>query len=234
MPSASEYKRAFLAISPVPPSYLGILRYHYRCPERTTSGAAIAHAIGFKDWNPVNLHYGRMGRLVGKQLGVKRTMPLPLGILVEFKQAGQGWHWKMKPQVAKALESLGWVDADFVLLPGEMPEKTALTEGTIYRVAVNAYERNPEARRLCIAHYGTSCTICGFDFGKAYGHLASDVIHVHHLLPLSSIGRRYRVNPIADLRPVCPNCHVVLHLRTPPYAIQVVWRVLEKQRGTPA
>lgn len=232
MPSATEYKRAFLAISSLPPSYLEILRYHYRRPGRTTSGAAIASAIGFKDWNPVNLHYGRMGRLVGKQLGVKQTMPL--GVLVDFKKVGQGWHWTMKPQVAKALESLGWVDANFVLLPGEMPEKTPLTEGTVYRVAVNAYERNPEARRRCIEHYGTSCAVCGFDFAKAYGRLASDVIHVHHLRPLSSIGKTYRVNPIADLRPVCPNCHVVLHLRTPPYAIQAVRRVLEKQRRAPA
>ena len=54
MPSAAEYKRAFLAISPVPPSYLEILRYHYHRPGRTTSGAAIARAIGFKDWNPVS------------------------------------------------------------------------------------------------------------------------------------------------------------------------------------
>ncbi len=31
-------------------------------------------------------------------------------------------------------------------------------------------------------------------------------IHVHHLKPLSEVGYEYRVDPIRDLRPVCPNC----------------------------
>ncbi|SDW13588.1 5-methylcytosine-specific restriction enzyme A [Thiocapsa roseopersicina] len=33
-----------------------------------------------------------------------------------------------------------------------------------------------------------------------------------NLTPLSEIGARYAVNPITDLRPVCPNCHAVIHL----------------------
>ena len=32
-----------------------------------------------------------------------------------------------------------------------------------------------------------------------------DLIQVHHLVPLSAIGKKYRVDPIRDLRPVCPN-----------------------------
>jgi len=36
---------------------------------------------------------------------------------------------------------------------------------------------------------------------------------VHHLVPISKIGKKYRVDPIKDLRPVCPNCHAVIHLK---------------------
>jgi hypothetical protein len=61
----------------------------------------------------------------------------------------------------------------------------------------------------CLAAFSVSASS---DSGKSPG-FASLVIHVHHLRPQSSIGKRYRVNPIADLRPVCPNCHMVLHLR---------------------
>ncbi len=37
------------------------------------------------------------------------------------------------------------------------------------------------------------------------------VIHVHHIKPLSQISQKYVVNPIHDLVPVCPNCHLVIH-----------------------
>jgi predicted HNH restriction endonuclease len=39
---------------------------------------------------------------------------------------------------------------------------------------------------------------------------------------LSEIGGEYIVDPVADLRPVCPNCHAVLHRRIPAYSIEEV------------
>jgi 5-methylcytosine-specific restriction protein A len=45
-------------------------------------------------------------------------------------------------------------------------------------------------------------------------------IHVHHLTPLSTIGKEYRVDPIKDLRPICPNCHAVIHSRRPAMSIE--------------
>ncbi len=98
------------------------------------------------------------------------------------------------------------------LMPEEVPEATSLFEGAVRRVTVNAYERNPVAREKCISTYGTACCICRFDFGKVYGPEAEGYIHVHHVRPLSEVGEKYVVDLIADLRPVCPNCHAVLHL----------------------
>lgn len=86
-----------------------------------------------------------------------------------------------------------------------------LIEGDSYQVELTVHERNLEARSQCIAHYGTRCVVCAFDFGVAYGPQAAGLIHVHHLNPLSEIGEAYEVNPITDLRPVCPNCHAVIH-----------------------
>jgi len=107
--------------------------------------------------------------------------------------------------------------------PEEIVESTGLSEGALRTITVNAYERNPEARRLCIEHYGAICSICGFKFGAVSGEAFEDFIHVHHLRPLSEIGLQYVVDPIKDLRPVCPNCHAVLHRRAdPPYKIEEV------------
>jgi hypothetical protein len=97
-------------------------------------------------------------------------------------------------------------------LPEEIPSGSVYNEGAVRRVDVNRYERDPGARAACIQHYGTDCFICGFSFGAVYGPLAEGFIHVHHLKPLSEIGEEYVVDPIADLRPVCPNCHAFIHL----------------------
>jgi hypothetical protein len=97
-------------------------------------------------------------------------------------------------------------------LPEEIDPSVVLREGAVRTIVVNAYERNPEARRQCLAAHGTACCICGFNFGVVYGPEADGYIHVHHLQPLSEIGEEYVVNPVEDLRPVCPNCHAVIHI----------------------
>ncbi len=104
----------------------------------------------------------------------------------------------------------------------------AIYVGAVEKIEVNRYERDGTARRLCIEHYGTGCCVCAIDFGKLYGALAEGFIHVHHLVPLSTIGQEYQVDPIADLRPVCPNCHAVIHLRNPPLTIDEARELLRQ------
>lgn len=125
-------------------------------------------------------------------------------------------------------------EAGHFTLAEEIVAPTGLVEGAVCAITVNAHERNPEARRRCIEHYGTSCSICEFDFGAVYGEEAEGIIHVHHLRPLSEIGRQYNVDPIEDLRPVCPNCHAVLHHRhNLPYSIEQVRTFLRRTGGAP-
>ena len=103
---------------------------------------------------------------------------------------------------------------------GDVQPDESMMEGALRRVVSSAYERNPEARRACIDHYGTSCSVCGFSFEAKFGQLGRGFIHVHHLVPLSAIGSEYRIDPVADLRPVCPNCHAMLHRDDPPLTIE--------------
>lgn len=97
--------------------------------------------------------------------------------------------------------------------PGEF-----FVEGSVISIFVNKYERDPEVRRRCIEHYGYSCQICTINLSQVYPGIGKgDFIHVHHLLPLGSVGEEHPVDPIKDLLPVCPNCHAMLHRRVPPY-----------------
>ena len=89
------------------------------------------------------------------------------------------------------------------------------TEGDVTQVSVNRYERNSEARRDCIDFYGISCKACEFNFEKIYGKPGKDFIHVHHIVPISKIGRNYTINPIKDLVPLCANCHSMIHRTNP-------------------
>lgn len=104
-------------------------------------------------------------------------------------------------------------------LPEQVPDSGAFSEGAVRKVTVNAFERNPAARTACLAHWGYDCAVCGFNFQERYGDLGKDYIHVHHLVPLASIGAEYIVDPVEDLRPVCPNCHSMLHRVDPPLEI---------------
>jgi len=112
--------------------------------------------------------------------------------------------------------------------------ETALTfyEGSKKRITVNAYERNSHAREICIQYYGHKCQVCGFDFEQVYGEIGKGYIQVHHLIPLAQIGGEYEVNAKEDLRPVCANCHAMIHRRTPPYLIGELGGILAK-RGYP-
>lgn len=93
----------------------------------------------------------------------------------------------------------------------EIENPDELVEGALKTMIVNQYERNPEARRQCIEAHGCYCSICGIDFAEVYGKVGDGFIHVHHIVPLSSIGKDYVVDPVNDLIPVCPNCHAMLH-----------------------
>ncbi len=108
------------------------------------------------------------------------------------------------------------------IFPDEVVEDESFLEGKTRSVKINVYERNPIARQQCIDHYECKCFICEFDFEKVYGELGKFFIHVHHLIEISSIGSEYSINPITDLRPVCPNCHTMIHKRKPAYSIDEV------------
>jgi 5-methylcytosine-specific restriction enzyme A len=64
------------------------------------------------------------------------------------------------------------------------------------------------------------------DFEKVYGEIGKGFIHVHHIVELSNIKSEYKVQPIEDLRPVCPNCHAMLHRKKPAYKIEELKEIL--------
>jgi len=111
------------------------------------------------------------------------------------------------------------------------PTERAYREGAAIQVLTTKYERDPAARRRCIEHYGTECFVCRLKMSDRYGPPVEGLIHVHHLQQIATIGRSQRIDPVRDLRPVCPNCHAVIHSTTPPRTIEDVQLWLERRRS---
>jgi len=116
------------------------------------------------------------------------------------------------------------------LIPMETEEEDidGFPEGALSRIEVNKYERNLINRQACLLIHGTDCKVCGFSFESRYGFIGRGYIHVHHVTPLSKMGENYKVNPSNDLIPVCPNCHAMLHKRNPPYTVEELKLIIEK------
>ena len=102
-------------------------------------------------------------------------------------------------------------------IPEELSDGVEYREGAVQSIRVNKYERDKKARDACLSHYGYVCQICRVKLSDIYGDVANELIHVHHIKPISEIGESYKVNPVSDLIPICPNCHAVIHLKIPPY-----------------
>jgi 5-methylcytosine-specific restriction protein A len=111
-------------------------------------------------------------------------------------------------------ENHDWYAYDYIpdfYSPEEIQNSEKYIEGAYKTVTVNAYERNRVARDACIKAYGAICAVCGFDFEEKYGHEVRGLIHVHHLVPMAAKRGQYELDAVKDLRPVCPNCHAVIH-----------------------
>lgn len=120
-------------------------------------------------------------------------------------------------------------DATPLLLPGEVAKPNLFIEGATRQISVNTYERSRYAVSQCKAVRGTLCAVCGFDFGAVYGPEFAGFIHIHHLRALSEVGGEYVVDPAADLCPVCPNCHAVIHHGGKMRSVDDVRRLLKQQ-----
>jgi 5-methylcytosine-specific restriction protein A len=104
-------------------------------------------------------------------------------------------------------------------MPEEVDADQIYVEGASQTILVNSFERNAKAMKKCIKHHGCKCAVCGFAFDSVYGAIGENYIHVHHIVPLAEIREEYKLDPIKDLIPICPNCHAMIHRTQPALTI---------------
>ena len=155
------------------------------------------------------------GYLIDEQ---SRTFKVPRASVDGFG-FGQANVWYAKEKVASnyVQEVAEYIDSlDIQHNDDTMPQiipQIFEESGIAKKVVVNKYERNVLARRKCIELKGSKCEICGFNSALFYGDEFKEKIEVHHIVPINQIKEDYQVNPETDLIPVCPNCHMILHIK---------------------
>lgn len=178
-------------------------------------------------------HFGKRPVFRGSLTGIT-LLPVPVPIAHVAREMPD-WDWTRYQRTFTTVDQSRFDTLWSVLLAyqGEVteaevpqPYRKALLEGQARRAVALRYERNPKARLLCIQHHGTNCSICGFNFGAVYGDAFDGFIVVHHLEPISTKSGPYMVDPVRDMRPVCANCHLVIHRRATPYSVEEVTKFL--------
>lgn len=188
------------------------------------SGIIVSEPFPYAHWDAKKAEKGDIAYRVEILFDVLCDLPvlderiLASGELAEYNWFPQASGPHIPSNIAEHLESAWSRATGTYFRPPDSEDGSALrSEGTRRTKLVTAYERNSEAREECLKHHGTVCLVCGFEFEECYGCIGKGFIHVHHVVPVSAIGQEYQIDPIRDLCPVCPNCHAMLHKRTPPY-----------------
>ena len=109
--TAEDYRNAFLALEPqMSETRRKLLSSHYHFYDHQGTMTQIAKAMGWPSYRNGNAHYGRLAKLVAEQLGLQFD-GVNLNALCRFvepEEPGDHWLIVMRPQVAQALEQLGW------------------------------------------------------------------------------------------------------------------------------
>ena len=111
-------------------------------------------------------------------------------------------------------------------------EVAAVVEGGEALRLSRSYERSSRNRAIAVRVHGTTCVACGFNFGAFYGaEHARSYIEIHHLDPLAQRGARV-IDPLIDLRPLCANCHSMVH-RNPARVLPIeeLRALIQRERG---
>lgn len=166
----------------------------------------------------------------GDQVGIERVAERLPGILATDFRA-----LVISGTDESAVRAL-WAEANAPEAGSIAPLPGALPSAAVARTVVNTYERDRDLRRVALEHRGSACQACGLDYEQVYGLPAEDLVQVHLVTPLAYLDGTYAPDPLVDLVPLCPSCHVVVHSRWPdPFSVEEVRTMLRHSgflRGT--
>lgn len=120
-------------------------------------------------------------------------------------------------------------------LEKEYIDERTITEGQLKTRTEEYRSRSTLLRNEAFSHYSHNgvidCHACGFDFSMAYPGLGDKTIQIHHLKPVSYMrGEALSLKEaLENVRPLCANCHLIVHKKHPPFPINELKSILQVQ-----
>src|SRR5438034_66955 len=112
--TANDYLRAFETVRAegIPDNHLALLRAHFAAPDHTATWAQLAAAVGYANFNAVNLQYGKLAARVASQLGIRQPpldfwLSVLAGWAAERDPASGHTAFVLRRPVIEALRQLG-------------------------------------------------------------------------------------------------------------------------------
>lgn len=119
----------------------------------------------------------------------------------------------------------------------EYSDEPEIAEAPEGRIVTRIHRQRERSQKLVAAkkssfmkkHGRVYCEACGFDFAKVYGGRGQGYIECHHTIPVNTL-ESGSTTQLKDLVLLCPNCHRMVHAKTPWLTIEELKTVLEKSK----
>ena len=112
-------------------------------------------------------------------------------------------------------------------IQAEENQQRLFDEGYKDQIIAEVAKRDLRLVKLAKEHHGTQCLVCEMTFEDIYGEHGKGFIEVHHLNPMANGQRKSKVE---DLRPVCSNCHRMLHKGDRLLSIEELKAIVNEQK----
>ena len=182
---------------------------------------------------------GKVEKLTGMKPGpdFDHWENIPSAVPGRFN-TGIAIRWQVIKPVRIPLEirfpQIGWLRLDpSVPVVGDVDPAEQFLEGGRRLRKHMLTERNPLLRTRAKDLWrrrlgGLKCMVCNFSFERVYGNIGGDFIEMHHEDP-SGLKRRSSVSP-EQLKPLCANCHRMVHREEPILTIRGLKHLIAQRR----
>ncbi|MES2304973.1 MAG: hypothetical protein V4558_05675 [Gemmatimonadota bacterium] len=114
LPSAEQYRKAPYELKhAIAPKHKKLLLRHYEFPAHTATATDLAAAVGYPNYNTINLQDGQFGLRLAERMNWEiqagAQAAFVIASFVEPDEDNPHWRWLMHPELAEALQALDWV-----------------------------------------------------------------------------------------------------------------------------
>lgn len=184
------------------------MRAHYDSRGHAATAAALAAAVGFRNYRATNLHYGTFAGEVERALGQRLSSAYyGIGALLTADGKSPEGHTilRMRPELVKALEKLDWVagTSPASVIPTPAIEAIPPDISTTHVKALHEARIGQGKFRTEVASYWRGCAVTGCR--------ALQLLAASHIKPWRDSNDLERLDPYNGLL-LTPNLHALFDL----------------------